>query len=71
MAIYSKLSCLWESSQALLKRDSITDPVTVIYSKRSEALLKTDFATPLKTDPITEFAIASVVAIHSKDMKLN
>ena len=44
MAIYNKLSCLWERPRALLKADSVTDSVTVtvIYSKRPEALLKTD-----------------------------
>ena len=47
MAIYSKLSWLWERSQDLLKTDSVTDSVTVIYSIRTEALLKTDSATAL------------------------
>ena len=47
MTIYSKLSCLWERPQALLKTDSITDSVIVIYSKKPEALPKTDSVTDL------------------------
>ena len=47
MVIYRKLSCLWERAQAFLKTDSVTDSVTVIYSKRPEALLKTYFITAI------------------------
>ena len=42
-----KVSFLWERPQALLKIDSVTDSVTVIYIKRPEALLKIDSTTDL------------------------
>ena len=47
MVIFSKLSWLWERPQTFLKTDSITDSANVIYSKRHEALLKTDSAKAL------------------------
>ena len=61
-----KLSCLKESSEALLKTDSVTDSVTNTYAFIVKAWIFTKnrlhHSLKLKTDSITESAIDTAIA---------